>query len=135
MADRESGKASYLTINSVQIPITKTTPKVDRKCADTTDSGDYQSTQDMLFPTQVPVSVGTEIAVEGRFRKSSTPAAIIAQLYTSATNIPCVLGIDSGTIWGHGNVDITDYQQDNPVDDVITFTCTLKSNGVWTPNA
>ena len=135
MSDRLTGKASYLSFNGVLIGITKTSPKVNRVCQDVTDSGDYNSTADMIGPTQIPVSTQVVLSVEGRYRKSSTPSAIIAQLFTSATQIPCVLGLDSGTIWGHGYVDITDFQTDVPYDDVVTFTCTLTRNGLWTGNS
>lgn len=135
MADRLSGKASYLTLGGTNIAITKYGPKVPRKLADWTDSGDYNSTADMIFPGQVPVSAPLEVSVEGRYRKSTTPSAIVALLATSATNIPCVLGLDAGTIWGHGNVDIANFETDVVYDDIVTFTCDLKSNGQWTPNA
>jgi hypothetical protein len=137
MADRLTGKASYFLLGSAatQIPITKATPKVTRKLADTTDSGDYQSTPDMIFPTQIPVSAPLEMAIEGRYRFSSTPSAIVALLATSATNIPVVLGLNSGAIWGHGNFDISDFQSDIPFDDTVTYTCNIRSNGQWVPNA
>lgn len=135
MADRLTGKASYLNLNGTLIAITKATPKVNRVCKDDTDSGDYNSTNDMIGPTQIPVSTQVVLSVEGRYRFSTTPSAIVALLFTSATNIPCVLGLNSGTVWGHGNVDVTDFETDVPYDDVVTFTATLTSNGLWTPNA
>jgi hypothetical protein len=135
MADRLTGKASYFLFNGNQVPITKVTPKVTRKLADTTDSGDYVSTADMLFPTQLPVSVGTEFAIEGRYRKSSTPAGLVATLYTDATSVTALFGMDAGTIWGHGSFDISDFQTDSPVDDTVTFTCSMKSNGQFFPNS
>jgi hypothetical protein len=135
MADRLTGKASYLNFNGTQLPITKTTPKVNRVCKDDTDSGDYVSSPDMIFPTQIPVSTQVVLSVEGRYRFSTTPSAVVALLFTSATAIPCVLGLNSGTVWGHGNVDVTDFQTDIPYDDVVTWTATLTSNGQWTPNA
>ena len=135
MADRLTGKASYLSVNSFLIPITKTTPKVNRVCPDSTDSGDYQSTPDMIGPTQIPVSTQVVLSAEGRYRFSVTPSAIIALLFTSITLIPCVLGLNSGAVWGHGYVDITDFETSIPYDDVVTWTATLTSNGLWTPNA
>lgn len=132
MADRTTGKNSFLLFNNVQIPITKTTPKVTRKLADTTDSGDYQQTPDMIFPTQIPVSAPLELAIEGRYRFSSTPGFLIAA-QTSLTNIPCQIGLISGQPTFAGNFDLSDFQYDGPYDDTVTFTATLVSNGIWTP--
>jgi hypothetical protein len=134
MADRLTGKASFINFGGSLLGITKATPKVNRKLADTTDSGDYFQSPDMLFPTQIPVSAPLELAIEGRYRFSSTPS-IVALLGTSATDIPIVIGLNLAAVWGHGVFDISDFETDIPVDDVVTFTCTAKSNGQWTPNA
>ena len=52
--DRLTGKQSFFTFNGVTVPIVKVTPKVNRKLADSTDSGDYNGSQDMLATTQIP---------------------------------------------------------------------------------
>ena len=134
--DRLSGKASYFTFNGVNIPFTKLTPKVTRKLGDSTDSGDYNIVQDMIGTTQIPVTYTVEGTVEGRFRKSIIPSTILAQLFTSLTQIPIVVGLDaSPTIWGHGLCDISNFQTDIPVDDVVNFSCDIKSWGSFTPNS
>lgn len=135
MSDRLTGKASYFLFNNFVIPITKISPKLVRKLADTTDSGDYVQQADMIGPTQIPVSVKTECAVEGRYRFSSTPSAIVAALYTSVTQIPIIVGLNQGTVWGHGLADISDFTTDIPVEDTVTFTCSVVSYGLWTPNS
>lgn len=135
MADRLTGKASYIVYNSNVLSITSYTPTTDRALADTTDNGDYNATADMIFPTQLPVSAKTTIEVEGRFRKSQTPAVLLANLYTGVSAVPVVLGLDAGTLYGHGNFDISNFKTSVPVEDTVTFTCTLQSNGQFTPNA
>jgi hypothetical protein len=135
MADRLTGKASYFTFNGIIIPITKVSAKVTRALANTTDNGDYYQQNDMIFPTQLPVSCPTEFAVEGRYRFSSTPAALIATLYTGVFGIPAIFGLNASAVWGHGTFDISDFETDDPVEDVVTFTCTMKSNGQFTPNS
>lgn len=133
MPDRFTGKQSYFLINGYTVPITKATPKTTRKLADVTDNGDYDTPSDLLWPTQLPVMAPVEMTIEGRFRKSSTPAAIISLLYTGATAVPTRLGMDASTVYGSGNFDISDFSSDMPVDDVVTFTCTVRSNGKFTP--
>ncbi len=132
-SDRITGKQSYFVINGFTVPITKYTPKTNRKLADITDNGDYDLNTDLMYPTQLPVNAVTECSVEGRYRKSSTPAAIIALLYSGAYAIFTTLGLDAGTLYGTGNFDISDFQIDVPVDDTVTFTCNIKSNGKFTP--
>jgi hypothetical protein len=134
--DRLSGKASYFTYNTVNIPITKITPKLMRKLADSTDSGDYSATPDMIGPTQIPVTMAVEGTAEGRFRLSSTPASIMAGLFTSLTQIPIVIGLNATpVIWGHGTCDISDFETSVPVDDIVNWTMSFKSWGIFTPNS
>lgn len=133
--DRMTGKQSYFVFNSYTIPITKTTAKTMRKLADVTDNADYDGSSDLLWPTQLPVSAPVEISVEGRFRKSVVPSGIISLLYTGATAVRTVLGLDSGLLFGSGNFDISDFQTDTPVDDTVTFTATFRSNGRFSPLA
>jgi hypothetical protein len=135
MSDRLTGKASAFFYNGIPIPITKATHKATRDLANTTDNGDYVQQIDLLTPTQIPTAVTTEFAIEGRYRKSSTPSAIIAALYTGVTAVPAQLYLDASTLAGHGNFDISEFQTDCPDDDVVTFTANMKSNGQFTPNA
>jgi predicted secreted protein len=74
-----------------------------------------------------------KLEAEGRFRVSSTPAAIIAKLFTGAGPYAVTCGPNSGNSQFSGNYDIMNYKQDVPFDDVVTFTCTLESNGPVTP--
>lgn len=134
--DRLTGKASYFTFNGVNIPFTKLTPKVTRKLADSTDSSDYNGTQDMIATTQIPAAYTVEGTMEGRFRLSVIPSTILAGLFTSVTQLPIVIGLNaSPTVWGHGLCDISNFQTDIPVDDIVTWTCDVKSWGVFTPNS
>jgi hypothetical protein len=132
MSDRITGKQQSFAFSGSAIPITKCSPKITRKLADTTDSGDYVTSPDMIFPTQIPVSCPLELAIEGRFRFSSTPG-LIAAAATSLTNIPAAVNVTPGSELFHGNFDLSDFSYDGPYDDTVTYTATLKSNGQWTP--
>jgi hypothetical protein len=132
MADRTTGKNQFFLFNNVQIPITKVSAKIPRVLADTTDSGDYQQQPDMLFPTQIPVSAPLNLSIEGRYRFSSTPG-LISAAQTSLSMIPAQVAINSGSTLVSGYFDLEDFEYDGPYDDTVTFTATLKSNGMWTP--
>lgn len=133
--DRMVGSASGFTLNGTTIPITKYTPKGNRKLADTTDTGDYDPTSGLVWNSQLPVSANLELTVEGRFRRSSTMNALVKLLFSGATAVPTVLNLDAGTLFGHGNFDIKDFSTDVPAEDTVTWTATFKSNGVFTPGA
>src|SRR5574343_420647 len=133
MADRLTGKAGYIIYNGYTIPITKWTSKTTRNLPDSTDTGDYNQNTDLIYHTRIPVSVDMEVTVEGRYRRSTIPGAIISVLFTGANALACVLGLDASTVFGHGNFDLSDFTLDLPSEDVVTYTCTLMSNGVFTP--
>jgi hypothetical protein len=132
-ADRTTGKSSYFLWNGVQIPITKYGRKATRKIADATDSGDYNANTDIIQPVGLPVSVSTEITAEGRYRFSVTPS-LDQVTYSGAYQIPVVLGRTLTNPGGHGTFDITEYNEDGPYDDMVTWTATFVSNGPFTPN-
>jgi hypothetical protein len=136
MADRLTGKASYFIFDGQQIPITKATRKATRKKADTTDNGDYNATIDLLEPTQLYTNVVTTFAIEGRYRKTVNPGLNSAAIYESNPGgLPVVLGLDASTIAGHGLFDLENYEESVPVDDTVTYTCDMTSNGHFTPNS
>lgn len=136
MADtkRLVGKSMFLTVAGTAILITKATPKVATKYADTTDTGDYDAATDLLYPTQKQASASVEIAVEGMFRVDSTPSAVIAKLFDGTAGPYAVtFGPKTGLSQFSGNYDITDYSQDTPQDDAVKWSATIKSNGKVTP--
>lgn len=134
IADKRTGKESYFIYDGSMIPFYRINLRVTRTVAVCTDNGDYDAQADMIGPTQIPVSAVCEGTVEGRYRASTTPKALVAQLFTGITAVPCVFGLDSQTVIGSGTFDITDYSQDAPVDDVVNFSCTLRSNGLFRPS-
>lgn len=133
--DRLTGKASYMIINGTQIPITKYNPTITKNLPDITDNSDYDQNTDLIYPTQLPVSAVTELSVEGRFHLNSTPITIMSILYSGIGAIPVVLGLNAGNLFGHGNFDISDFQAVIDVSQAVTFTCTMRSNGKFTPNS
>lgn len=133
--DRLTGKASYMVFNGATIPITKYNPTITKQLPDITDNGDYDVQTDLIYPTQLPVSAVTELSVEGRFHLNSTPANIMSLLYSGASAVPVVLGLNAGSLFGHGLFDINNFQAVVDVRETVTFTCTMVSNGKFTPNS
>lgn len=134
-AEKLAGKASYLSLNGTRIPIKRYVPKTTRKLADTTDSDNYDATADLLFKSQVPVMASMDLTVDGNFDLNTTPQTIIALLFSGTKAVPVVLGLDAGTLYGHGNFDIADFTTTVPVDDTVTYGCSLHLNGTFYPGA
>jgi hypothetical protein len=133
--NRIVGKAGSITISGTNLAFNKWSPKVTRNMGDTTDSADYDPTSDLIHKSQRAASVQTELTVEGKWDLNTTTAGIIAMLYNGAGAVPVVLKLDATTVYGHGNFDITDFSSDHPVEDTVTWSATLKSNGIFTPGA
>ena len=134
--DRIAGKSGYFIYQGKVIPFTKYTPKVTRKLGDTTDSADYSQFQDMIGTTQIPCTYTIEGSVEGRFRRSSTPAFLISNSLDSLSQIFFVFGLNflTGESLYSGRCDLSDFQTDVPVDDIVTFTANIRSWGIIAPN-
>lgn len=135
LADKTTGKASYFIYGGVIIPITRTNLKIDRALAPCTDTSDYVPDFNIIGPTQLPVSAVVEGTIEGVYRFSTTPSTIVANLFTGLYAVPCVFGLDGNTIVGSGYFDISNFTQDAPVEDIVRYTCTVRSNGLFTPNS
>lgn len=127
-----TGRAAFFTISGTKIPFKKFTPKSTRKLVDSTDSLDYDPTSDLIWTEQLAAGMSIEFAVEGWYNLSVTPANVLNLLYTSAAAVPIVVNLNASVILGHGNFDISDFSSDIPVDDMVSFSATFKSNGVWT---
>lgn len=133
-ADKRTGKESYFIYGGTTIPIVQIDIRVTRNLATCTDSSDYDNKADMIGPTQIPVSAVFEGTIQGRYRHSTTPAALVAKLFTGITAVPCTFGLDSNSLVGTGYFDISDYNQSMPVEDIVNYSCTVRSNGLFIPN-
>jgi hypothetical protein len=72
------------------------------------------------------------VDIEGKFNINVTPVSLIQFCFSGTLAVLCVFGIDSGTLFGHGYFDLSDFALDAPVDDTVTWTATIKLNGLFT---
>jgi hypothetical protein len=128
-----SGRAGKFTYNSVVISIKSWKGKVTRELADSTDSSNYDPTSDMLWKAQIPSSVQVEVDIEAYYDLNSTQTSFASQIGTSAGPVAAILGLDATNVFGHGNFDLSDIEVDEEiVDENVSFTATMRSNGVFT---
>ena len=130
-----TGKSGSVTIAGNSLNFTKFGNNVARVLADVTDSQNYDVGTDLLWPAQLPVSGGVEVECSGWYDTSITAAALTALLFSGATAVLCSIKFSTGTTFGHGLFDVTDFKTDNPVDNTVGYSVKLKSNGVFVPNS
>jgi hypothetical protein len=128
------GKSGSFVFNATTIPFKSVKPKTTRDFADTTDSSNYDAGTDLVHKSQLKVATQTEVPVEGLFDLNTTPSSLIAQLYNGADAVACSFNYTSGHPYGHGNFDLIDFETTYVSDqaDVVKWTATLRSNGVFT---
>ena len=132
LTNKLTGKAIVFRIAGTTIGVTKTKPKFTRNLVDVTDSTSYDSSSDLVWKEQLVNSMEGEFSIEGNYNVVTTPAAIITWLLTGGAPQTCSLTLSSGYVLGHGLFDISDFEADAPVEDKVTFTATLKLNGIFT---
>lgn len=132
MSDKLAGNQVGLTFGGTEVKVTKVTPKVTKEMADSTDSGNYDATSKLIHREQLAHSISTELSVEGKFRTANpaTTSALLAKCYKGDAAAAGAVKVDPSTTLFSGNWDITDFEADIPIDNVVTFKCTLKSHGV-----
>jgi len=133
--DRLTGKQQYITLSGTSIQTKKITPNVDRKLADSTDTSNYDVTDDVIYPSQLPVSVKVTFDVEGWYYKSATPSSIVTKLFSGGG--PYVVTFGPGTGYPHfgGKYDLSNFKVESQFDDVVNVSFKLESNGKITPNS
>jgi hypothetical protein len=128
------GKSGAMLFNGTTIPFKSYNPKTSRDYADTTDSSSYDASSDLVHKSQLKVATQTEVSAEGLLDLNTTPASLIAALFGGADAVPCSFAYTSGHPYGHGNFDLIDFDvKVTAVDtDVVNWSATLRSNGIFT---
>jgi len=130
-----TGKAGYFKTGGsggAKMNITKWSASTEVKMADTTDSADYDATTGLIWNTQLPASAKLSIDVEGNYDVNGTQAPLISALLNGASPLVVAeLGLTASLVYGYGSFNVTNFKPDSPVEDTVTFTATLVSNGKW----
>jgi hypothetical protein len=130
-----TGKAGYIKVGGstgTKVNITKWSASVDIKMADTTDSADYDASTALIWNTQLPASAKIGVDIEGNYDLNGAQASLIsATLNGSSPTVIAELGLTASAVFGYGTFNISNLKIDLPIEDTVTFTCTLVSNGKW----
>ena len=130
-----AGKSGYFKTggsSGSKMNITKWSGSLEVKTADTTDSNDYDAATGLVWNTQVPSSAKMSIDVEGNYDINGAQAPLVTAALNGASPLVITeLGFTSTNVFGYGNFNVTNFKTDAPVDDTVTFSATLISNGKW----
>lgn len=132
---KSTGGGSYLTLSGTVIPFTVVTPKASKTYDDSSDSSNYDPATGLVHLAQLAVSTQTTISIEGKIDTAIIPAAIVSQLYSNPGAVNCTIAYNATTPYGHGKVDVTEFEATIDPMKTLTFTATLLTNGVFTPNS
>ena len=124
------GNGMFFTIGGTQLQLEKVSPKVSPKLVDTTDTATYDAVTGLVWQTQKKVAAPVELSIEGNFRKSAVTATFLSACFAGGGPYAVTFGLN--TDWAHftGSYDISEFQITAQVMEKVTFTATLKSNGV-----
>ncbi|MDR3632623.1 MAG: hypothetical protein P4L84_02235 [Isosphaeraceae bacterium] len=130
---RRTGKGAYLTLNGNRVEVTSLKSNVTTEWAKSTDSSDYDATDDILFSSQQPGETHLEIDVEGNFDLATTSANVIS-LIRKGGLVPAVIYSSSTTTFATGNFNVESGSVNLTVPGatMYTFSCKLNSNGPYT---
>lgn len=129
---RRTGKGQILTFRTIIFYVKKVSPKSDVKMADITDSSNFDATTALVWKAQLKVTGQLTLSVEANYDDNITNSLIVQDLFSGSAAGAVVFKLDSGVVFCHGNFDMSEYEQDTPIDDTVTCSYTLMSNGVPT---
>ena len=138
--NRRTGKGAYLTINGNRVEVTSLKSNINTEWAKSTDSSDYDATDDILFSSQQPGETHLEIDVEGNFDLTTTSPNVIALIRNGGVAgqggapVPVVVYSSPTTkfVSGNFNVESGSVNLTVPGATMYTFSCKLMSNGPYT---
>jgi hypothetical protein len=130
-----SGKAGYFKTGGsagTKMNITKWSGSLEVKNSDTTDSNDFDASTNLVWNTQVPASAKMTIDVEGNYDVNGAQAPLVTAALNGASPLVIAeLGFTATAVFGYGNFNVTNFKADSPMEDTVTYSATLTSNGKW----
>lgn len=126
-----AGKAGTIEVNGTFIAFKTIKPKTSIDLADSTDSSNYDVTSNLVHKSQIACTTQLELSIEGFFDLNSTASVLLTKAYVAGNSFPVIINLNATAVYGHGNFDISDFEASIDVNDMVTFTCTLKSNGIF----
>ena len=125
----EAGGAGSLSVAATTIPIKNWKAKLVIKDQDTTSSKDWNTSDSLLYKSQIKTSIGLDFTAEGFLDTTTYKSGLVNQLKKTDAPVAVVLKLDAATTYASFNADVLTVDIDMEVDGVIKITASGKSNG------
>jgi len=139
--DRTTGTSGFVTferddvdLSPIKIPVTSWEVQCRKAFQDTTNSANYDSDSNLVYPTRSPSTIVTEGEIRGRFRLSRIPVTILSSLYSGGAVPKISLYIRPDFMFGTGYFSISNFAIQSPIDDIVGFDCRIVSYGFFDVN-
>jgi hypothetical protein len=127
MAQR-SGRAGQLSIAGTFVNIKKWTFKWDKGLQDSTDSGNYDATDQETYGAQLPTVIRGEGSLEFFWDSATTPTSLISKFKADPT-VLIELWYDRSNKAFSMQADFSDVEIDLEIAGIIQGTANFKNNG------
>lgn len=128
---RRSGALGKFVLETNNTRITSWTSEGTNEQYDVTDTGDYDETTGRTWKAKVPGAIGEEVDVEGSVDLDTFMTYLNAH-YVAGLTVTVELWFTPDDRYLIGEFDISNLRKSSPVDNKISFSCHLSSNGVVT---
>lgn len=133
--DRRTGKQGRFVLSDAEadlkgaIPFTSWELDVTRTFQDRTSTTQYSATYETIFPAWVPVSTSGAAHVKGRYRTSSTPAFLVAELFQNDRPVRVQFDIGPNDPYMDFYAWIEKLVMTVEAEGIVNFSCDLRSEG------
>jgi hypothetical protein len=134
--ERMVGKSGYIRViddatgQRVKIPFVSWVATTTTTFVDRTSSTNYSQSSRILFRSSRPVMRSMTVDIVGRYRRSTTPSQVVSRLFGNTDPFHVELGLTPLDPYVDFYAFIENFSPVVKMDDVIDFTCTLRSEGV-----
>lgn len=121
-------------VSAYDIKVTSVRPTIDQNILSNSDSGNWSTTRNRLFPTKFVVNASFKLTVEGNFYMSETPDNVIDLLFSSGTSDVSWKPDGTNELLS-GSCYFTNFSGTFPIEDYCTFSVDLEFSGEPTVGA
>lgn len=135
--NRKTGKAGYVRVIDaanvrVSVPITSWDAEMRTDFDDVTGSMNYSKADGIVYKASAPVYRSLTAQVKGCYHRDSTPPLVIAKLFNGNEPFRVELGYSPLDPLFDFYAWVEGFQTTSPLLAVVTYTCTLRSEGTIT---
>lgn len=132
IAGKLVGAAQKVTVGATgsthDLKVTSVRPAIDQNVLKNSDTGNWSSTRNRLFPTKFVISTDTKMTIEGNFYMAETPDWVMDLLFSSGTTTVSWKPDGTTELLG-GEWLFTNFSATFPAEDYCTYSVDLECSG------